>query len=73
MCVCVCVYVVTGHVTSGSLKTPAEADKESLQARWLSADIEKLKQEVELRLESHKHVFGVKAHSTCVFFTFYLR
>lgn len=28
-------YVLTGVVTGGSLKTPAEADKESLQAKWV--------------------------------------
>ena len=29
-------YVVTGEVTGGRLKTPADADKESLQAKWIS-------------------------------------
>ena len=38
-----------GHVAGGSLKTPAEADKESLQAKWLPADVGKLRQEVKLR------------------------
>ncbi|XP_037952329.1 8-oxo-dGDP phosphatase NUDT18 [Teleopsis dalmanni] len=29
-------FVLTGHVTGGILKTPAQADNESLQARWVS-------------------------------------
>ena len=29
-------FVVTGHVTGGRLKTPADADAESLQAKWVS-------------------------------------
>ena len=29
-------FVVTGEVTGGRLKTPADADKESLQAKWIS-------------------------------------
>merc|ERR1712038_1736821 len=29
-------FVVTGNVTGGRLKTPAEADSESLQAKWIS-------------------------------------
>ncbi|XP_068219935.1 8-oxo-dGDP phosphatase NUDT18 isoform X2 [Palaemon carinicauda] len=29
-------FVVTGNVTGGTLKTPAEADQESLQASWVS-------------------------------------
>ncbi|RZC43170.1 NUDIX domain containing protein [Asbolus verrucosus] len=28
-------YVLTGVVTGGALKTPADADKESLQAKWI--------------------------------------
>nr|CAI5846854.1 unnamed protein product [Callosobruchus analis] len=28
-------FVLTGKVTGGSLKTPADADKESLQAKWV--------------------------------------
>lgn len=28
-------FVVTGHVTGGKLKTPADADSESLQAKWI--------------------------------------
>ncbi len=28
-------FVVTGEVTGGRLKTPADADKESLQAKWI--------------------------------------
>ena len=28
-------FVVTGHVTGGKLKTPADADAESLQAKWV--------------------------------------
>ena len=27
---------MTGHVTGGRLKTPADADAESLQAKWVS-------------------------------------
>ena len=63
-----CIYVMIGHVTSGSLKTPAEADKESLQAKWLSADIKKLKLEVDLRLEIQKYIrVGMRAHCAHVF------
>jgi 8-oxo-dGDP phosphatase len=29
-------YVLTGRVTGGTLKTPANADKESLQAKWIA-------------------------------------
>merc|ERR1712209_71450 len=29
-------FVVTGEVTGGRLKTPADADSESLQAKWIS-------------------------------------
>ena len=28
-------FVVTGSVTGGKLKTPADADSESLQAKWI--------------------------------------
>ena len=28
-------FVVTGQVSGGRLKTPAEADSESLQAKWI--------------------------------------
>ncbi|KAA0203385.1 hypothetical protein HAZT_HAZT006285 [Hyalella azteca] len=34
-------FVVTGNVTGGSLKTPAQADSESLQAMWV-ANLEEL-------------------------------
>lgn len=34
-------FVVTGEVTGGRLKTPADADKESLQAKWI-ADLAEL-------------------------------
>ena len=33
----------------GKLKTPAEEDKESIQAQWLPVDTSKLRQEVHLR------------------------
>ena len=39
----------SGHITGGKLKTTAEADKESLQAGWFSADVKKLQNEVQLR------------------------
>ena len=29
-------FVMTGDVTGGKLKTPADADSESLQAKWIS-------------------------------------
>lgn len=35
---CYIYYHVTGQVTGGQLKTTAQADKESLQARWFSQD-----------------------------------
>lgn len=34
-------FVVTGQVTGGKLKTPADADSESLQAKWI-ADLREL-------------------------------
>lgn len=34
-------FVLTGEVTGGSLKTPAQADSESLQAKWVK-DIREL-------------------------------
>lgn len=34
-------FVLTGIVTGGTLKTPAQADKESLQAKWI-ANLEEL-------------------------------
>ena len=41
--------VPAGRVTGGSLKSPAEADKESLQAGWFPADVERLQSELPLR------------------------
>ena len=38
-----------GHITGGSLKTLDQADKESMQANWWTADIDKLKKEIPLR------------------------
>lgn len=29
-------FVLTGHIKGGSLKTPAQADNESLQAKWIA-------------------------------------
>jgi 8-oxo-dGDP phosphatase len=29
-------FVLTGHVTGGKLKAPADADAESLQAKWIA-------------------------------------
>lgn len=42
-------YTFAGRVTGGSLKSPAEADKESLQAGWFPADVERLQSELPLR------------------------
>ncbi len=42
-------FTLTGRVVGGSIKTTEQADKESLQAGWFSADIKKLSREVELR------------------------
>lgn len=28
-------FILTGNVTGGQLKTPAQADSESLQAKWI--------------------------------------
>ncbi|XP_041980146.1 8-oxo-dGDP phosphatase NUDT18 [Aricia agestis] len=44
-------FVLTGHVTGGELKTPAKADKESLQAKWIS-DL----QEISLRSNDIIHL-----------------
>lgn len=44
-------FVLTGHVVGGSLKTPAEADEESLQAKWV-ANIN----ELTLRASDIKHL-----------------
>lgn len=41
--------IFVGHVTGGSLKTPTQADKESLQANWFAADTDKLPEMVRLR------------------------
>ena len=40
----------TGQITGGTLKTPAQADKESLQAGWFPADSQQLQ---ELGLRAH--------------------
>ncbi len=42
-------FTVSGRVVGGSLKTTEQADKESLQAGWFSADIKTLVREVQLR------------------------
>lgn len=34
-------FVLTGDIIGGELKTPAQADKESLQAKWI-ADLDEL-------------------------------
>ncbi|XP_018570866.1 8-oxo-dGDP phosphatase NUDT18 [Anoplophora glabripennis] len=44
-------FVLTGRVIGGSLKTPSEADKESLQAKWI-ANLE----ELELRAGDITHL-----------------
>lgn len=38
-----------GNITGGSLKTPDQADKESLQANWFTVDTDKLSELVLLR------------------------
>ena len=38
-----------GHITGGSLKTLDQADRESMQANWWTADVDKLQKEVLLR------------------------
>lgn len=38
-----------GRVIGGQLKTPAQADKESIQAQWLPANVEQLTREVDIR------------------------
>lgn len=44
-------FVLTGKVVGGKLKTPAEADRESLQAKWISN-----MDELELRAEDIVHL-----------------
>lgn len=44
-------FVLTGDVTGGSLKTPAQADQESLQAKWI-----KNLDELTLRASDITHV-----------------
>ncbi|XP_049872560.1 8-oxo-dGDP phosphatase NUDT18 [Pectinophora gossypiella] len=44
-------FVVTGEVVGGELKTPAKADKESLQAKWISN-----LQEISLRSNDILHL-----------------
>lgn len=44
-------FVLTGKVVGGKLKTPAEADGESLQAKWISN-----MDELELRAEDIVHL-----------------
>ena len=41
--------VALGRVTGGQLKTPAQGDKESIQAQWLPANVEQLTREVNIR------------------------
>ena len=36
-------------MTGGHLKTPAQADKESIQAQWLPTNVKQLTQEVHIR------------------------
>ena len=38
-----------GNITGGSLKTPDQADEESLQANWFTVDTDKLPEVVRLR------------------------
>ena len=38
-----------GRITGGSLKTPAQEDKESIQAQWLPANIDELVHAVPIR------------------------
>ena len=40
-----------GDISGGNLKTPAEADKESIQAKWMTADVRKLKFAAPLRAD----------------------
>ena len=44
-------YDIVGHITGGSLKTLDQADRESMQANWWPADVNKLQKEVPLRAE----------------------
>ena len=39
----------TGHISGGSLKTPDQGDKESLQANWFAADTDQLPKKLHLR------------------------
>ncbi|KAJ8965619.1 hypothetical protein NQ314_004011 [Rhamnusium bicolor] len=52
-------FVLTGRIVGGSLKTPSEADKESLQAKWISN-----LDELELRAGDITHLIDrAKAYS----------
>ena len=42
-------FTFAGRISGGSLKTPEQADKESLQAGWFPADTKRLKKEVQIR------------------------
>ncbi|CAG9822552.1 unnamed protein product [Phaedon cochleariae] len=46
-------FVLTGNIVGGSLKTPSEADKESLQAKWVK-DLD----ELELRAGDITHLIS---------------
>ena len=46
---CIFLIILLGHITGGSLKTLDQADKESMQANWWPADIDKLQKEIPLR------------------------
>ena len=48
--------VSTGEITGGELKTPAQADKESIQAQWLPADVEKLAKDFPIRAYDCLHL-----------------
>lgn len=58
-------YVLTGDVIGGTLKTPASADKESLQAKWiLNLD------ELSLRATDITHVIERARYSLIHFFSY---
>lgn len=53
-------FVVTGRVIGGTLKTPAQADSESLQAKWI-ADLN----ELSLRAKDITHIVDRAKYVFC--------
>ena len=58
---CTFIFFPPGRITGGSLKTSAQADRESIQAGWFSAEQKKLQYEVGLRARDILPLVGLAA------------